>query len=623
MAPKPGIHWKTPTTIALAFLAGLAFAIAHHVFYASLAGTAIDDGTFDQQLNLAIGNGFAFLVRAALTMSIAATYWQVFWRTLLDKSYSLETADSLASLLSSIIDILTPQLWAASPLLVCVAAVAWLVPFATVVPPATLTVGLSAHISHSLMAMKTPDFLGTSMGWEILEQNNDDGPNAGAPAGYLNWNTYNGPTPLLTHVLESTAFDGRLPNLPAPAPNASYVLSYPAPTIQCETMPVDVLSQWAPVMGCDPSLQFNGEAHNYSACDTNANDDYLWFYLAWTPSDIQLVPFPPNSLPIAGDLSFGKTLEDNSGYLGSYNSSASNLFIAASVIRPYVDYTQNFTWYAYNCSLYNSTYKVNFTFQESIQTVTVLDVNVTEPIAPVWSSPQRLYNESLPAAIGSNMNYQALMDVLGRLLVGDIGQGGTAYQTQILQTALAYTTEMRSWGLGAVGSAANTSQWYQRSLADAVESLFENMTLSLFSHNELLQDADGNTTDVAITNVRNVYTYHWQRLWLAYGLALGFTLLIVAIGCSSVAISGTSYSNRLSTIVRVTGGDDVDVDIKPGDRAGEDPLPEYLGKAKLLCSTRGVADGSKEPDSLLIAQRRVDGETSAMIQRPRFAAQDP
>ena len=59
------IHWSAPASMIGALIAGVASAIAHHLFYRSLAGTnvaerdVLDSGISRQQLNLAIGTTFA------------------------------------------------------------------------------------------------------------------------------------------------------------------------------------------------------------------------------------------------------------------------------------------------------------------------------------------------------------------------------------------------------------------------------------------------------------------------------------------------------------------------------------------------------------------------------------
>lgn len=70
------IHWTAPTIIVVALLAALAFAISHHVFYTSLHKQPVetDDRLFTQQINIAIGTGFAFLFRASLVIAVGASY---------------------------------------------------------------------------------------------------------------------------------------------------------------------------------------------------------------------------------------------------------------------------------------------------------------------------------------------------------------------------------------------------------------------------------------------------------------------------------------------------------------------------------------------------------------------
>ncbi|KAK5708462.1 hypothetical protein LTR97_001003 [Elasticomyces elasticus] len=184
------------------------------------------------------------------------------------------------------------------------------------------------------------------------------------------------------------------------------------------------------------------------------------------------------------------------------------------------------------------------------------------------------------------MNYHVTMDILGRLLIGDISREGTVYQIQILQTELAFTTEVYpifTGGLDPDSTNSTGSKWYQRPLAEVVEDLFQNMTLSLSSRNDFLHTSDSSLTTVNTTTLRNVYTYNWQRLWLAYGLALAATMIVVAVGCGSLVTAGTSFSNKFSTALRVTRGDRIDVVVKDNDRLGSDPLPEYMSEAKLLC----------------------------------------
>lgn len=133
------LHWRVPTTIVGSFLADLALALGHHFFYESLAGQPISDDEYYQLLNKGIGTALAYLVRAALVISIGSTYWQIFWDALHRTTLRVSTVDSLAGILGAIHEFFDFSIFTASPLLVALAVVSWLMPFVAIVPPVTLT----------------------------------------------------------------------------------------------------------------------------------------------------------------------------------------------------------------------------------------------------------------------------------------------------------------------------------------------------------------------------------------------------------------------------------------------------------------------------------------------------
>jgi hypothetical protein len=59
-------------------VAGALFAVGHHLFYRNLNGQAVNETSYDQQMNIRIGTGLSYLVRAALVIAIGATYFQLF-----------------------------------------------------------------------------------------------------------------------------------------------------------------------------------------------------------------------------------------------------------------------------------------------------------------------------------------------------------------------------------------------------------------------------------------------------------------------------------------------------------------------------------------------------------------
>lgn len=81
------MHWTIPTKIILAFLAGVAIALGHHLFYQQLDGQIAPTGEYvfgrsqlsKQQFNIAVGTAFAFLVKSSLTLAITCSWIQLFW----------------------------------------------------------------------------------------------------------------------------------------------------------------------------------------------------------------------------------------------------------------------------------------------------------------------------------------------------------------------------------------------------------------------------------------------------------------------------------------------------------------------------------------------------------------
>lgn len=77
------------------FVVGVLLAAGHHLFYTSINaspatnrhrafyGVSVPSG---QQLNLAVGTAFAFLVKAAFIVSVSTAYYQMFWKYVQDVS---------------------------------------------------------------------------------------------------------------------------------------------------------------------------------------------------------------------------------------------------------------------------------------------------------------------------------------------------------------------------------------------------------------------------------------------------------------------------------------------------------------------------------------------------------
>jgi len=80
-------------------LVGIAFALAHHLYYNSLNGEPVT-GT-SQEWAVRIGTGLAFLTKAFLIASAAISYHQHYWRVLRTRPVSVQSIDDIMGLLAN------------------------------------------------------------------------------------------------------------------------------------------------------------------------------------------------------------------------------------------------------------------------------------------------------------------------------------------------------------------------------------------------------------------------------------------------------------------------------------------------------------------------------------------
>jgi hypothetical protein len=551
-----GIHWLAPTTVLVSFVAGIGLAVGHHFFYYSLHNQPTADSS--QQYNNAIGTAFSFLVRAALVIAISTTYWQVFWKTL-HHDLPLSTIDSLAGILGSLQEFLSLKTLKASPLLMALALLAWLIPVAVIFPPATLSVVPYHALNRTDIALNSPNFTNSEV-FARTSTSYTGAPIGNGPPAHDNVR-WDGPTSQLKRIMIGTAYQARLPPIAAPAENCSFELHFDGPAVQCdETEPYLVLG------------------------NVSAVTESPYYYLSW-------VPEASGEPPFGGNYRSGDTFSI-SDTLGARSSStdtgawAPNVFVA---IRPSLTSEE---WSVVNCSLYRSSYAVHFNYTNSDQDVTTFQAGILNPVTTDhWQS----VGTDLFALSSNDIKpYFAAMDVLGSILTGTLWKKPGTFSlssidatdhTRILETSLAHTLEMLPLYtlFTSLQPPRNTSLL---TLASSIEQLFLNMTISILAEPAFLAPQT-TLTPVDSHRVYNAYSYNWRRLAMAYGIAIGSTLIAVLVGLYTIVTTGSSYTNKFSTIVRVSRSERLDVLIAPEDRLGQDPVPKHIAKAKF-----SVSDGT-------------------------------
>ena len=119
-------HWAVPSLMISGLLCGVAFALGHHFFYASLDSRIVQSNT-EQEWNIRIGTGMAFLVKTCLTAAAGFAYTQLLWTTLRSRHATLEGVDAMFSVTTSAWEFLSVELWRKGFGLVLMAGILWCV----------------------------------------------------------------------------------------------------------------------------------------------------------------------------------------------------------------------------------------------------------------------------------------------------------------------------------------------------------------------------------------------------------------------------------------------------------------------------------------------------------------
>ncbi|EWG50755.1 hypothetical protein FVEG_09890 [Fusarium verticillioides 7600] len=557
------VHKLTPVLMTGSLFLGLILAIGHHLYYHYLDGRIIKSQN-QQEWFLRVGTGIAFLARALLSAAVGFAYTQILWRTLRSKSVTIEGVNSLFGVLHNAWDFTTWELWTAAPALAVVAIIAWALPLIAVITPATLTVQVSDRPNITVVDAPIP----------LLDYNN-----------MLNFAQFTGvggvgyyaPSSYVSRVLLSVASLGSILTFPAPFPNSSYSVNFHGPSISCGT----------PRNATFAKLLAEA-VKNETCCGNSAG------YVGFVPST-NTVNSTEEGYALAGLrgamnyslISSQSTIDETANSIN-----ASRLFVVVPDIRAsnttisYIMANKSI-----ECALYNSSYAVNFTFDNGQQNISYK----SKRLNGVRSSDAGLNEDNDSDRFNAAVAYIALMDSLGKLLLGNLGISHYGVmqpiQTQIMSSVLMDAKEMQV--LGGVNAVTDRPEVPDSvigniSMADALEQLFKNATISLFSNSRLLQnDTAASHGNITYLTTQIAFSYEPRNLFIAYGLGLLASLIIVIIGLLCIKSASASYAATFSTILRTTRNPDIDTIVPVAETSGAEPLSKQLGDTRLVLQRQG------------------------------------
>ncbi|KAF4457781.1 hypothetical protein F53441_354 [Fusarium austroafricanum] len=574
-------HKLTPALMTGSLFLGLGLAIGHHFYYDFLNGRVVESQD-QQEWFLRVGTGMAFLARALLSAAVGFAYTQILWRTLRSKSVTVEGINSLFGILTNAWDFTTWELWTAAPALAVVAMIAWALPLIAVVTPATLTVQVSSHPNVTIVDAPLP----------LIDYDNK--------LNFAQWASgggkgYYAPSSYVSRILLSVASSGSILNIPAPFPNSSYTLDFYGPTISCGTPRNASLALFLSETVGNTSL-FGGTGTGYAGfipVDLGENA---------TESDLALWGLQQTMNGTDPDMFYDQT------------SVKTNEPAKLYVVVPKDGTFRTGAMEPIECQLYNSSFAVNFTFNNGRQNISYkskrlngvnyLDMpNINERDAP-----------SAPVA------YISFMDSLGRLLLGKLvtsHYGALApHGTQIMSSVLMDTKEMMK--LRAVNNPSYLDKDHQVdgpsvigniSMVDALEQLFTNATISLFSSSQFLQNQTAASRGpITRRSPQIAFSYEPRNLFIAYGTGIVFTAFIVTGGLLCIKSASASYANSFSTILRTTRNRDLDTVIPAAETTGAEPLSKHLGNVRLVLRRQGHSLGINDEGRAFFALDSMSDE---------------
>lgn len=680
-----GPHWRIPALMLSSLIIGVALAIAHHAFYSSLAGTAVSSHpikivswtTTQQQVNIAIGTAFAFVIKASLILACSTAYMQLLFGVINQKAFKLEVLDNWFGGLDDLWSLGCLASYWRYPLLTLMALTCWLLPIAAIISPASLNVVIDRIQPSPIRSEFVPQPAFKSLAYGML--------------GWLGWEGsgtlyYSWPIQEVSRIAYAAATAGNILPVEAPGTNASWQVQFDAPRLSCNDVDnelrkaikenmVSVLLNWT---SYTPALSLDSQMLSYVAWSAESNDT------------------EPYAFKLESERSGVWELQNNHAKRPYWKGTGIDVFMAVFPRTAYDDIDQIplfaqlpddiknadlmqivYDWYwedatLVRCSVIPTSYQLGFKFDglNQQQHIEVLDrkdatglmgndspsmlVEATDGYPLLMSQdndqnkvPLDVTNITEDAVHSMQlMSYAAIQQGVMSFLLGAVnrntGSRGIAvvpmsknttirYSTQILSTVLANTNEMAALKLGQETAQSITNMtsgvafdqatsllptWTsdaRRPLIQVMEELYFNITMSMASSPALTYNASSplapGQVDVTFDLFGNVYSYESDKLWLAYGVAIGITVMNVMIGLWTVARTGASFTDKFSTIIRAAKNSNIEVDMFEERLAGRDPLPKTMAKAEIRMRKAPTLSQIKHLGLVAASEtRRANGE---------------
>ena len=212
---------------------------------------------------------------------------------------------------------------------------------------------------------------------------------------------------------------------------------------------------------------------------------------------------------------------------------------------------------AAQCFVYNTTYVAHVKHNDSVATVTVNSTQFNDPITSAYkasSAPGALGMYSVALSLAQHLNGLSMIDVDEMIAV--------ALQNN-------YNHNMFYSALGDAGPDGSKKWLWEPSIIKSLPDLMQNVSISLLSNPF---DGDTLATDTQCLYSTVIYDYSPGQLFLAYGVAILFTLACGLIGFWAIGRHGSRENYSIwKALLKVTARDDPELPMamKERRRAGK------------------------------------------------------
>lgn len=95
-------------------------------------------------------------------------------------------------------------------------------------------------------------------------------------------------------------------------------------------------------------------------------------------------------------------------------------------------------------------------------------------------------------------------------------------------------------------------------------------------------DTAASRGNITYLTTQIAFSYEPRNLFIAYGLGVLASAIIVVIGLLCIKSASASYATTFSTILRTTRNPDIDTIVPAAETSGAEPLSKHLGDTRLV-----------------------------------------